>query len=951
MTDDDNSEFYESLKNIDPDFLAHYGTPRHSGRYPWGSGDDPYQNHKGFLAYVADLKKQGLSPTEIAKGLGFDSRGKQYNTADLRAKIAIANQAIKAADIARAQKLKETGMSNVAIGREMKINESSVRELLKPGVEDRNNVLAVTAGYLKNQLEKVPYLDVGAGTHHYLSGISDDKKKVALAMLKEQGYNIFYLKVRQQGTDHETNMKVLGPPGSTYKDLLARQAEIGTLTGYSEDGGRTIEPIRPPVSMDSSRVAIRYAEDGGSAKDGVIEMRRGVEDLSLLGKSYAQVRIAVDGTHYIKGMAMYSDNIPDGADLVFNTNKKRSDNKLDALKGLKDDEDTPFGSIVSQRFYTDKDGNQKQSVLNVVGTADSANEEGRWNEWSRNFSSQMLSKQSVPLAKQQLDLSYEILRNEYDEISALTQPAVKKKLLEEFADGADSDAKHLKAAGLPRTRSQVILPINALKDNEVYAPNFDHGETVALIRHPHAGTFEIPILKVNNKNREAVRSLGQAQDAIGINPAVAERLSGADFDGDTVLVIPNNNGEIKSTAPLAKLKNFDTKRAYPPFDGMKTIDGGVWDEKKGEAVFPPGEKPNGKAKQRLMGEVSNLITDMTIRGANENEIARAAAHSMVVIDAEKHSLNYRQSEIDNGIAALRKEYQKSARGGASTLLSRAKNTATIDQRRPQKINEIESINPETGEKIIRKTVGPIDPTTGAKIFVPSNKGYFKIDKETGLPTDKWIAKKERVPQMDLVSDAFELSSGTTMEAVYATHANRLKKLANDARKQWLETKGDPQNKSAKVQYKAEVTSLLNKLRVAEMNAPLERKAQLIAETQVRAKLEANPGLDNADIKKLRSIEQTKARARMGAKKTRIVFTDSEWAAVQAGAVSNNVLEKMLASADMDSVRELATPRARREAMTDAKVRLAQSLLNNGYTQAEVARRLGVSTSALYDALK
>lgn len=25
-------------------FLIHYGTPRHSGRYPWGSGKDPYQS-------------------------------------------------------------------------------------------------------------------------------------------------------------------------------------------------------------------------------------------------------------------------------------------------------------------------------------------------------------------------------------------------------------------------------------------------------------------------------------------------------------------------------------------------------------------------------------------------------------------------------------------------------------------------------------------------------------------------------------------------------------------------------------------------------------------------------------------------------------------------------------------------------------------------------------------
>ena len=34
----------DDLDNIDifDDELMHYGTPRHSGRYPWGSGENPY---------------------------------------------------------------------------------------------------------------------------------------------------------------------------------------------------------------------------------------------------------------------------------------------------------------------------------------------------------------------------------------------------------------------------------------------------------------------------------------------------------------------------------------------------------------------------------------------------------------------------------------------------------------------------------------------------------------------------------------------------------------------------------------------------------------------------------------------------------------------------------------------------------------------------------------------
>ena len=52
-----------------------------------------------------------------------------------------------------------------------------------------------------------------------------------------------------------------------------------------------------------------------------------------------------------------------------------------------------------------------------------------------------------------------------------------------------------------------------------------------------------------------------------------------------------------------------------------------------------------------MGKISNLITDMTLLGASEDKLARAVRHSMVVIDDEKHHLDYKQSEKDNNIAA------------------------------------------------------------------------------------------------------------------------------------------------------------------------------------------------------------------------------------------------------------------------------------------------------------
>ena len=67
------------------DTIEHYGTPRHSGRYPWGSGEDPYQKGGApFLKYVDNQRKKGLTETQIAEGLGITV--KKY-----RARIAISD--------------------------------------------------------------------------------------------------------------------------------------------------------------------------------------------------------------------------------------------------------------------------------------------------------------------------------------------------------------------------------------------------------------------------------------------------------------------------------------------------------------------------------------------------------------------------------------------------------------------------------------------------------------------------------------------------------------------------------------------------------------------------------------------------------------------------------------------------------------------------------------------
>lgn len=872
------------------EYLAHYGTPRHSGRYPWGSGGDP-QHSKDFLAYVTDLRKQGLSEVEIARGLDI-------TTTELRAQKAIAKNAAVAADIAMAQRLKDKGLSNVEIGKRMGKPESTVRSLLKPGAEDKNNVLVATSNVLKEEVGKNTYIDIGKGVEHHL-GVTNDKLKNAVAILQEEGYTVHYVKVPQLGTGLETSTKVLAPPGTPYSEVYKNRDNIKLPFQHSDDGGRNYVALQPPLSISSKRVAIRYAEDGGTDADGVVYVRPGVKDCSLGKASYAQVRVAVDNTHYIKGMAVYKDDLPPGVDLMFNTNKSNTGNKLDALKPMKDDPDNPFGSSISRQILDfDKDGNVRvKSVMNIV------NEEGDWDKWSNALSTQMLSKQNPALAKKQLDITYQQRKDEFEQIKSLTNPAVKKKLLESFADNTDSAAVHLKAAAFPRQSNHVILPVPKMKETEIYAPNFNNGERVVLIRHPHGGLFEIPELTVNNRQPDARKLLGNAKDAVGINPKVAQKLSGADFDGDHVLVIPNNNRQVKTSPSLEGLKNFDPQKSYPYYEGMKVM--------------------NPHYKQKQMGEISNLINDMTIRGANFDEIARAVRHSMVVIDAEKHKLNYKQSYVDNGIAALQAKYQS---GGASTLISRAKSEQRVLKRKPRPASQ----------------GGPIDPKTGEKVYVNTNESYVNAK-------GKVIYKTQGSTKLAEVKDAHSLSSGTPIEKIYADHSNRLKAMANEARKEMLATPSQKQSKSAKKVYKPEVDTLNAKLRLAQRNAPLERQAQILANAGVRARLKANPGLEKDQIKKIKQQEQTKARLRLNAKKPTIDLTDREWEAIQAGAISNAKLMDILRYADQEKVKSYATPRTRALMSTNETAR-ARAMIAKGFTQADVAKQLGVSLTTLKTAL-
>lgn len=879
------------------DYLAHYGTPRRSGRYPYGSGgEDAPPKNPTFLDMVADMRRNGMTDTEIARGMGI-------STTEFRAKNTIAKNEKKQADIAFCERLKAKGYSNVAIGERLGIGESSVRALLAPGVKEKADALIQTAASLKKQVDAKTYVDVGAGVENYL-GISKDRLNASLAVLKEQGYEVHRVKIPQLGTGKETEMRILTLPGKTQRDVFLNRGEIKPLTEYSPDGGHTFVGTHPPLSINPNRVKVRYAEEGGANADGVIYVRPGKEDLSLGNSRYAQVRVKVGDGHYLKGMAMYKDDLPDGVDLVFNTNKSNTGNKLDAMKKIKDDPDLPFGAVVRQ--IVKHEGTPKERVTSAMNLV---NEEGQWLNWSKNISPQVLSKQSPSLAKGQLDATFNSRKQELDAIMALTNPTVKKKLLNEFAESADSASVHLKSARLPRQNWHVILPIETIKPGEIYAPNYEQGERVALIRYPHGGKFEIPDLVVNNRHRDSRAALKDAVDAVGIHPKVAERLSGADFDGDTVLVIPNNSSKVKSAPALEGLKGFDPKTAYPKYEGM------------------PKLTPD--RMQQLMGDVSNLITDMTLKGAPNSDLVRAVRHSMVVIDAEKHELNWKLSAEVNNIKQLKQEYQGGANKGAATLISRAKS--------PKYIDEIKGRPHSEG--------GPIDPVTGKKVFVPT--GRTRIDK-----SGKVVTRKTKLAKLAYTDDAHTLSSGTPMEKVFADHSNKLKTMANEARRAALQTPPLRRSPSAAKTYADQVKKLDAKLALAQRNAPLERQAQIIAANAVRAKRAAHPEMDKDNVKKLQYKELERARLKVGAKKkeSRIELTQDEWDAIQAGAISNSKLEAILANTDIDKVRDFATPKVKR-LMTSSRVAQAKALFAQGYTRAEVASRLGVSLTTLDESVK
>lgn len=968
-------EFFENI-------LMHVGVSKldgapgpGSGRYPLGSGKNPYQHRIDFLARVETYKDQGLKGKELAAKFGL-------TTTELDTQISLAKDEIRLYTVNQVKKLRSKGMGWTEIARTLGLkNESTARGLMSESALSNTMQAKVTADYLKKIVDEYGMVDVSGGTEYAL-GVSKEKLRKALAILKvEYGYEVYKGGVPQgaKRTGKQTNQMVLCDTKHSYKDIYDYENVHSVLeydkTILTEDGTKERPAFHYPESLDSKRLQIVYDEDGGSLKDGLVELRRGVEDISLGNDHYAQVRIMVDGTHYIKGMAVYNDNMPPGVDVVFNVHYKKGtplkgEKGNSVLKPITSDPDNPFGSTIKerggQRYYddpkgkfTDPETGKKQS-LSVINKRAS---EGDWDEWSRNLPSQFLSKQSEILVKRQLQLTKREAEAEYDEIMSLTNPTVKKYFLQKFADSCDAAAVHLKAASLPRQSYQVIMPLTTIGDNEIYAPNYKNGEDVVLVRFPYSGPFESPRLKVNNKNPEGVKLFGKNPiDVVGISAKNAAKMSGADFDGDTVMVIPVNTKVNVKTAPSLKgLEDFDDKVAYG-FDEVKK------DSKGNNHYYRNGrEYQIMKDTQKQMGVVSNLITDMTLKGASSDKLARAVRHSMVVIDAEKHKLDWKASEIENDIDSLKREFQMKPNGrygGAGTLISRASGEATVDKRQGSP-----RINPETGA-LEWKTASDLYYNEKKKVKLKDSKGrilkdangqpMFEKDPVTGKPiwveTGKIKKRTQKSTNMAETPDAHTLSTGHPIEEAYADYANFQKALANKARKEMISTKGVLYDAGARSTYQAEVDSLTSKLKVAEMNRIKTRDARRMAAAAMNAKKPAylEAGLTKKEMEEELQKEYDRAlreaRIRTGSKRNPIVITDREWEAIQAGAVHENTLKQILENSDTDVLREKATPRPSR-ALSDSKIALMKAMQNSGNTNEEIAKRLGVSVSTIVKYLK
>lgn len=984
------------------DGVAHDENPpgRGSGRYAWGSGKNPFQHSaeysymngstsQEFLDFVKKLRtgytdengnyQEGLSNKDIALNLGFlkvDEHTHQPvdppkgDAQLLQRRLEYLNEEARNRNRQKVMTImddhpeymdEDGNWSATKIAKALGMNasqESTVRGWIASIDEEQNFKIANTADAISEALDEYGLLTIGLGSAE-LMGVTQTKFDAAIQkMVDEDGYNVYNLKIPQPNDPLKyTTIKTLAPPDMTYNEAYQNRDKMRPIVGFeSEDDGLEFNTygLRTPTSVDSSRVNIVYAddirEDGtkGIDRDGLIELRPGLDELSIGDKVCAQVRIAVDGTHYLKGMAVYNPDLPEGVDIQFNTNKTHDvpalgpDKNHSVLKPLKDDPQNPFGSmlktedgeVIGQKDYIDPNtGEKKLSPINIC------REEGDWEDWSKSLPSQMWSKQTTELAKRQLSWSVDEKKAEFDDIMSLSNPEIRKALLNEFAEKCDTAAVDLKGSAMPRQKTCVLLPCPTLKPNEVYAPMYEDGEEVITIRYPHGGTFEIGHAYVNNKNPEGQKIIGKmSTDVIGIPKNIADQMSGADFDGDTATVIPLRGQEklINYKPQLEGLKNFSTDQYAKTDDQVKT--------------GPRKKGGDGFNTQKEMGVITNLIMDMTLQGATDSDLERAVRHSMVVIDAEKHNLDHKASYKDNNIEELKMKYQPKPDattgkkyGGAGTLITRAKSeTHPLHQR---EIYSYKDMTPEERERYDR----------GERIYRDSGKTKPKYDRKTGT----WVQVEAtgNSTRMADTNDAYTLITGEghPMERIAADYANTMKSMANQARKAARETKTTKVNQSAKQAYAKEIAELKADLARAKTNKPREQAAQAVSHGTVAQLLREHPDWkeDKDKVKKMRNQTLSACRKQAGANKKNVYvrIDERKLEAMNSGALSSSMITAIVNNCDKDKFKKLALPRNGNTLSSADQMKIrhlvdASKGSKNGYTIEEIAKIVGCSPTTV-----
>jgi DNA-binding Lrp family transcriptional regulator len=201
--------------------------------------------------------------------------------------------------------MKEAGMSNVAIGQKLGVSEATVRNYLSkktPAEKVKKLQLDNISDAIKSGVSNTGYLDVGVGVERQL-GVSRTKFNAMVnKLVEEEGYHLHEVHVQRlsdpTGSKYTTVKVLTKNPDVT--DTRKNSDKIRPLDTWSEDGGLSLNKTYPPHMLPLNRIKIRYAEEGGTDKDGLIELRPGTKDLDLGKSKYAQVRIGAEGDLILK---------------------------------------------------------------------------------------------------------------------------------------------------------------------------------------------------------------------------------------------------------------------------------------------------------------------------------------------------------------------------------------------------------------------------------------------------------------------------------------------------------------------------------------------------------------------------------------------------------------------------------------------------------------------------